>query len=678
MSGQPMLASVRLANGGAVDSVGTDDGFASSTDSSESQADQQKAAAMHVTMDDPILRKKISLKQQHQEYKPSPDFAASQAAPSKSGVAAINVGVNCALKRKISSMTRDDSSDGTKSETDAMGSGSDEGYAASSERGDSMSSDDDNKDKVAPSGRGAGGFAMSNGMVGMTMASQSNSKRTETSSMSSSALADFSSVMNEEGSMALNSLSRSDSPRSSCTSISSKGENNLDRAHKGARGDAKAEARSDQHAVEGSKRDSAQLNASSSAKARKRPKSKANADPCADSDGFAPPNNAMKSGLSIMEKLLHQKVQSANHHYHSRSTGRKMLEKSFLSAKRDLSTADAFTPTMSSKMAKQGVKFCEGKSNHGMRDISSNEEASIYLLGHDVMAQVASYLEPPEAYSFLTTPLSKTWLVTYTAPQELWRILCTSAPFYAKLDAENGSSDSSSCASFPMCNDMNMRHLFGRYRLLYTSFVRCMKYLNRLQDDALNGRAPTLSANSNQNDIYPYNKNTSLKAYFAKAGRLARSGRHNGGSRSSSDATLSFTTKSGSRGSSEKAAPAGSGTVALGNSAQQVPTRRLGRSMLTDRLLRPTQGGDADNVNLPWSCAIYSVVNWMVAFADVEGIQVSTGVCLRPQYSTRVTLAQCLHRHPSFFCTDYVSQVPTVPSRRRKPKNDRSTSRPYR
>lgn len=176
-----------------------------------------------------------------------------------------------------------------------------------------------------------------------------------------------------------------------------------------------------------------------------------------------------------------------------------------------------------------------------------------------------------------------------------------------------------------------MRHLFGRYRLLYTSFVRCMKYLNRLQDDALNGRAPTLYSNSNQNDIYPYNKNTSLKAYFAKAGRLARSGRHNGGSRSSSDATLSFTTESGSRGSSEKAAQAGSGTVALGNSAQQVPTRRLGRSMLTDRLLRPTQAGDVDNVNLPWSCAIYSVVNWMVAFADVEGIQVSSGMCFRPQ-----------------------------------------------
>jgi hypothetical protein len=329
-----------------------------------------------------------------------------------------------------------------------------------------------------------------------------------------------------------------------------------------------------------------------------------------------------------MEKLLHQKVQSANHHYHSRNTGRKMLEKSFLSAKRDLTTADHLSSKM---MAKQGGKFLEDKV------MDSNEEANIYLLGHDVMAQVASFLEPPEAYSFLTTPLSKTWLVAYTAPQELWKILCTSAPFYAKLDYENGggSSDSSSCSSFPMCNDMEMRHLFGRYRLLYTSFVRCMKYLNRLQDDALNGRVPALYANASQADIYPYNKNTSLKAYFAKARRLARSGRHNNnndGSRSSSsdaatrsDAALSITTESGSLGSGEKCAAALANESSQQDNPSQVKssTRRLaGRSMLTDRLLRPTQAGEVDNVNLPWSCAIYSVVNWMVAFADVEGIQV--------------------------------------------------------
>ena len=37
-------------------------------------------------------------------------------------------------------------------------------------------------------------------------------------------------------------------------------------------------------------------------------------------------------------------------------------------------------------------------------------------------------------------------------------------------------------SSFPLCNDLEIRHLFGRYRLLYSSFVRCVKYLDRLRD----------------------------------------------------------------------------------------------------------------------------------------------------------------------------------------------------
>ena len=48
-----------------------------------------------------------------------------------------------------------------------------------------------------------------------------------------------------------------------------------------------------------------------------------------------------------------------------------------------------------------------------------------------------------------------------------------------------------------------------------------------------------------------------------------------------------------------------------------------GHSTLTDRLLGPSkQSGMAGPVELPWSCAIYSVVSWLVAFADVEGIQI--------------------------------------------------------
>ncbi|EJK77599.1 hypothetical protein THAOC_00554 [Thalassiosira oceanica] len=179
-----------------------------------------------------------------------------------------------------------------------------------------------------------------------------------------------------------------------------------------------------------------------------------------------------------------------------------------------------------------------------------------------------------------------------------------------------------------------MRHLFGRYRLLYTSFVRCMKYLNRLQDDALNGRTPSVPADSDRGDIYPYSKNSSLKAYFAKARRLVRGSRRSPGSQSSSDAALSLTTDSiGSSAEEQKREESAAQLAAVNPSGVKARAgagggRRLGRSMITDRLLRPTLAGDVADVNLPWSCAIYSVVNWMVAFADVEGIQIMCLKCL--------------------------------------------------
>jgi hypothetical protein len=56
------------------------------------------------------------------------------------------------------------------------------------------------------------------------------------------------------------------------------------------------------------------------------------------------------------------------------------------------------------------------------------------------------------------------------------------------------------------------------------------------------------------------------------------------------------------------------------------PKLQFAHSQLTQRLLGPSKAGAAGNVNLPWSCAIYSIVNWMVAFADVEGIQT---MCLK-------------------------------------------------
>merc|ERR1712166_1505652 len=60
------------------------------------------------------------------------------------------------------------------------------------------------------------------------------------------------------------------------------------------------------------------------------------------------------------------------------------------------------------------------------------------------------------------------------------------------------------------------------------------------------------------------------------------------------------------------------------------PRPKLGRSMITGRLFGPTPGHEGEhssrNRNLPWSFAIYSIVNWMVAYSDVEGIQT---LCLR-------------------------------------------------
>ena len=48
--------------------------------------------------------------------------------------------------------------------------------------------------------------------------------------------------------------------------------------------------------------------------------------------------------------------------------------------------------------------------------------------------------------------------------------------------------------------------------------------------------------------------------------------------------------------------------------------------MITSRLFGAAPGGEPGNMNLPWSCAIYSIVNWMVAFSDVEGLQI---LCLK-------------------------------------------------
>lgn len=319
------------------------------------------------------------------------------------------------------------------------------------------------------------------------------------------------------------------------------------------------------------------------------------------------------------------------------------------------------------------------------------ERSPIYCIGTDSMAGILSFLAPPEVHAFLTMPISKTFRSVFTGPQGLWKVLCSMGPFHARIEVGGGgrgrgggppgsddSSDSSSpsLCSFPICADAEVRHLFGRYRLLYTSFVRCMRYLSRIKDDAKAGRAPSAiddGAAVMASNSLPFNGNSSLREFFQRARGVIRAKRprdeeEDGGSSSSSSELTGGSSSSrggrsspgaspGSPGSTPDAAapPAAAAASGTGATSRPIGVRddgssvrgkshgeraggrrgpqkkkggvRYGRSKLTERLLGPSMARRvAGPTKLPWSCAIYSVVNWMVAFADIEGIQV---MCLR-------------------------------------------------
>ena len=114
--------------------------------------------------------------------------------------------------------------------------------------------------------------------------------------------------------------------------------------------------------------------------------------------------DAMMSGLSIMEKSLQQKARK----------GRAASVLASLASSTPSSAAAPARKWGGLQRAAAGYKStgCDPPLQGLGQDAPSSQEASIYSLG---MAQVVQFLEPPEVHSFLTTPLSKTWLVTYRA-----------------------------------------------------------------------------------------------------------------------------------------------------------------------------------------------------------------------------------------------------------------------
>ena len=144
----------------------------------------------------------------------------------------------------------------------------------------------------------------------------------------------------------------------------------------------------------------------------------------------------------------------------------------------------------------------------------------ILNVGCDIMAHVLTFLQPPEILNVLTMPLSKVWRQNFTCQAELWRVLCLVEPFKAKI-ADEDADDSSSADSFynPAQNeDYFDRRLLDRYRLLYTSFVRCMNYLSQIREDAINGRTPSYidyGGNGDTQSLVGTNK--SLQSFLARA-----------------------------------------------------------------------------------------------------------------------------------------------------------------
>jgi len=339
------------------------------------------------------------------------------------------------------------------------------------------------------------------------------------------------------------------------------------------------------------------------------------------------------------------------------------LEMSYLSAKRNADAEHERISNTSTPMEeKKNITRPEDVNNITLH--SNNERGivkniydgrpPILRLGCDVMAHILTFLQPPDILDILTMPLSKLWRQSFASQPELWRVVCLVEPFKATINDPIYSSSSSVKA-----NKDTEKRLLDKYRLLYTSFVRCMKYISQIREDAVNGRPPAyidygisgtvgsgtsntqhldnVSRRDNRTSSIPsppptVSSNKNLQMFLAQARDVVIKSTKNNNNVDDENKD----DDSASRGektfpilmTAARVATAVRKTKNMKNTKKQGKTNRpkFGRSMITGRLFGPSPEGEPGHMNLPWSCAIYSIVNWMVAFSDVEGIQT---LCLK-------------------------------------------------
>ncbi len=181
------------------------------------------------------------------------------------------------------------------------------------------------------------------------------------------------------------------------------------------------------------------------------------------------------------------------------------LEMAYLSAKRD---ADAEHERMLKMITRKKKSKHASMRGSPTKSLSSHVKKSknltsknfkdgrppIQAMGCDVMAHILTFLQPPEILDVLTMPLSKSWRRNFTSQPELWRVLCLVEPFKATIDdpITKGGDEAGSSSDdnyLPLKSDKAEKSL-DKYRLLYTSFVRCMRYVSQIREDAINGRPP--------------------------------------------------------------------------------------------------------------------------------------------------------------------------------------------
>jgi hypothetical protein len=252
----------------------------------------------------------------------------------------------------------------------------------------------------------------------------------------------------------------------------------------------------------------------------------------------------------------------------------------------------------------------------------------IIRVGCDVMAHILTFLEPPDILTVLTAPLSRDWLATFTRQPELWRVLCVLEPFKAPVDDDDDTDDSLS--HYPDV-EKELRRTFGKFRIMYTSFVRCMRYLARIKDDAANGRPPSGLAKESTGHNISANRNQQVFLARARGVVMPAGISVYEGSTGASNRRLAGPIGLADDGSAKGASPKKRKLDQVDDGADGVSERKpkavkLAFSKITQRLLGPAITGEPGEVELPWACAIYSIVNWMMAFSYVEGIQT---MCLK-------------------------------------------------